>query len=323
MAAGPAYASPAAGGDDYGNPDPEWLGIDWREHLRRAEVGGTPVGYVEMGPWERATRPRRAKRAAERAAPPILFVHGLSGSWQNWLENIPHFARRHRVIALDLPGFGASPMPPWEISIPAYGRFIDDFCEQLQLDSCVLAGNSMGGFIAAEAAIGFPERVARLVLVSAAGISQTEVRRRPIEAAARMLAAAGPAMLGGARHSVSRARLRRLAYGMIFRYPDRLRRELLYEQHVNGVGRPGFRPALAALLPYDFRDRLGEIGAPTLIVWGEDDLIVPSADAGEYERLIPGARRVMFERTGHVPQMERPARFNLVLEEFLASDGAL
>ena len=75
------------------------------------------------------------------------------------LENIPHFARDHRVVALDLPGFGASPMPPWEISIPAYGRFVRDFCERLGIDRCSLVGNSMGGFIATEVAITEPERV--------------------------------------------------------------------------------------------------------------------------------------------------------------------
>lgn len=292
--------------DDYGLSDNAWMGIEWREHLRTLDVHGARVNYVDVGPR------RRTKQA------PILFVHGLSGCWQNWLENIPHFAARHRVIALDLPGFGASPMPRWEVEIPAYGRLINDFCTALELDACVLVGNSMGGFIAAEAAINYPGQVSRLVLVSAAGISQTSVRRHPVMAFARMASAAGPSMLESAHRSVSRPGLRQLSYGMVFRYPNRLRPELLFEQHVNGVGRPGFIPALSALLPYDFRDRLPQISKPTLIVWGRNDQIVPPADADEFERLIPGSRKVMFERTGHVPQMERPARFNRVLEEFIS-----
>ena len=66
---------------------------------------------------------------------PNPLVHGLSGCWQNWLENLPHFGRTHRAIALDLPGFGASPMPSWPIDMPAYGRLLHYFCEKLGVGS--------------------------------------------------------------------------------------------------------------------------------------------------------------------------------------------
>jgi pimeloyl-ACP methyl ester carboxylesterase len=145
--------------DPYGDPDPEWLRIDWRRHLKRIEVMDATVNYCEMG----------------EGGEPIVFVHGLAGCWQNWLENIPYFARTHRVVALDLPGFGNSPMPPWEVTIPNYGKLVDEFCRRLNLHSCLLVGNSMGGFIAAEAAIAQPEWVDKLVLVSAAGISSVYV----------------------------------------------------------------------------------------------------------------------------------------------------
>ncbi|HEU4598210.1 MAG TPA: alpha/beta fold hydrolase, partial [Solirubrobacterales bacterium] len=110
---------PAFPGHDYGNPDPrpEWLTIDWREHLRRIELPGADVNYVDVGEGE-----------------PVIFVHGLAGCWRNWLENIPYFAKTHRVLALDLPGFGDSPKPSWEISMPAYGRMLHDFCEKLGID---------------------------------------------------------------------------------------------------------------------------------------------------------------------------------------------
>ena len=149
----PVHPAPS----DYGSPDPDWLKVDWRQHLRRVELPGAEVNYVEVGEGE-----------------PIVLVHGLSGCWQNWLENLPHFGRTHRVIALDLPGFGASPMPSWEIDIPAYGRLLHDFCEKVGVDgAATLVGNSMGGFIAAEAATASPGRFERLVLVSAAGIINT------------------------------------------------------------------------------------------------------------------------------------------------------
>ena len=112
--------TPTDGPDPYGDPDPEWLRIDWRQYLHTINVpaAGATVHYAEMGPPEEEQDPLA-----------VVFVHGLSGCWQNWLENMPHFARRHRVLALDLPGFGSSPAPDWEISIPAYGRLLLEFCD--------------------------------------------------------------------------------------------------------------------------------------------------------------------------------------------------
>jgi len=298
----PEATAPADGPDPYGNPDPEWLRIDWREHLRRTEVGGTSVNYCELG----------------EGGPPLVLVHGLSGSWQNWLENIPRLAQGHRVIALDLPGFGASPMPPWEISIANYGQLVDEFCTQLNLHACALVGNSMGGFIAAEVAIAEPEWVEKLVLVSAAGISSARMRREPAEVAARMAAAVTPLALRLRERGMRRGRLRSIMFRNIFHAPHRLRPELLWEFFHHGVGAEGFIPAAASLVGYDFLDRLERVRVPTLVVWGRNDRVIPSPDALEYDRLLPDSRLVIFDRCGHIPMAERPVRFNRLLERFLA-----
>jgi len=81
-----------------------------------------------------------------------------------------------------------------------------------------------------------------------------------------------------------------------------------------------FLDAIKSIAQCDFSDRLPEISCPTLIVWGQDDELVPVSDAYAYERLIPNTSKVIFDDTGHVPMLERPARFNRVLEEFLASE---
>jgi pimeloyl-ACP methyl ester carboxylesterase len=294
--------TPPDGTDPYGDPDPEWLRIDWRQHLREIEVHETLVNYCEMG----------------EAGEPIVFVHGLAGCWQNWLENIPHFARNHRVIALDLPGFGESPMPPWEASITNYGRLLDEFCRRLNLHSCTLVGNSMGGFIAAETAISQPEWVERLMLVSAAGISHAHMRREPAEAMARMLTAASPLLFRIREQGWRRWRLRYAMFRNIFDAPHRLRPELLWEFAHGAMDAPGFLPALGTLIGYDFHDRLERVRVPTLIVWGRDDRVIPSADALEYERRLGDSRLVVFDRCGHVPMAERPVRFNRLLDQFVA-----
>jgi pimeloyl-ACP methyl ester carboxylesterase len=300
-------ATPSDGPDPYGNPDPEWLRIDWREHLRQIDVVGATVNYAEMGD-----------------GPPLLFVHGLSGCWQNWLENIPHFARTHRVVALDLPGFGASPMPPWEITIPAYGRLVRDFCERLGIDRCSIVGNSMGGFIASEVAITEPERVDDLTLVSAAGITWASARKEPAEMVARVGRAAAPLALRFELSAIRRPKIRDRAFRGVFFDPNNLRRELLWENVVPAFHSPGYFDSMRNLVGYDIRDRLEEIGVPTLIVWGRNDRVVPVPAALSYRKRIgENAELVILDHCGHVPQMERPVRFNRLLEGFLQRAGSL
>ena len=129
------------------------------------EIAGRKVNYADLGEQGRHR--------------PILFIHGLSGQWQNWLENIPHFAEQRRVVAVDLPGFGMSEMPEEKISIELYGRVVAEMCERLDLAPAVVVGNSMGGFVAAELAITRPEIVERLMLLASAGVSQMDVAKRP------------------------------------------------------------------------------------------------------------------------------------------------
>jgi pimeloyl-ACP methyl ester carboxylesterase len=298
--------SPSEGPDPYGDPDPEWLGIDWRQHLHQIDVGGArQVNYVEMGP---------------DSGKALLLVHGLSGSWQNWLENIPHFAREHRVIALDLPGFGDSPMPDWEVSVEAYGRFVLEFCDALEVKRCTIVGNSMGGFIAAETATREPERFEKLVLVSAAGISHARMRRQPAEVAARMGIATAPLTLRLVNGGIRRPGARRALFSGLFYSPNRLPKELLWECFNHGNGKPGVLPAVRGLFGYDILDRLEEVDVPTLIVWGRNDHVVPPNDAIGYGHRLRNSRTVIFDKTGHLPMAERPVRFNRVLETFLAEE---
>jgi pimeloyl-ACP methyl ester carboxylesterase len=313
-------ATPAEGPDPYGNPDPEWMRVDWREHLHRVELemaGAEPAPSRELASFDHSDR--TVVNYAEMGDGPftILFVHGLSGSWQNWLEQIPYFAREHRVLALDLPGFGHSPAPPWRISIEAYGRVLHEFCKALDVGDCAVVGNSMGGFISAEAAAKEPERFAKLALVSAVGVSHARMRRQPAETAGRMAAAAAPLFLRAQARGFRRPRLRWLTFRGIFHRPDELRTELLVEQFYNGAGRPTFLPALQALIGYDILDELNEVEVPTLIVWGRNDRVLPANDAFGYSKRLRNSRVYIFDECGHCPQMERPVRFNRVLETFL------
>jgi pimeloyl-ACP methyl ester carboxylesterase len=291
--------------DDYGvTAQPDWREVDWRKHLGEITVRDRRVNYVSLG---------------DGPGPPVLFVHGLDGNWQNWLENLPRTAQERRVVALDLPGHGRSEMPREDISISNYAEVVDEFCQQLGLGQVVCVGNSMGGFIAAELAIRVPERVERLVLAAAAGITVTKLRSAPILTVARVTGAIATRTAARNREVAVRPRLKHYVLAGVFRHPTRLRPELLYEV-IQGAGADGFHDALEALLGYDFTDGLPQIRCPTLMIWGEDDLLVPVEDADEFERLIPHSRKLVFEDTGHVPMIERPETFNQQLLEFLAEE---
>src|SRR3954467_68570 len=281
-----------------------WLDVDWREHQRWVTIDGRRVNVIELG-----------------SGPPVVFIHGLSGSWQNWLEQLPVFARDHRVIAFDLPGFGASQMPREKITIRGYGHFVDALLDELGVSSAAVVGNSMGGFIGIELAIRFPERVERLVLVSAAGLSIEYLRNERalavLGAIENRLAAYSGWLASRSDALARRPGARRMIFGIVARRPDRLPGPLVAEQ-VRGAGTPGFLPALDALTDYPIRERLPEIACPTLIVWGREDRLVPVRDADVFEELIPDARKVVFDDTGHVAMLERPDRFNRLLLHFLA-----
>ncbi len=301
-----------AAADAYGSgPAPAWLGTDWREHQQWVQAGGRPVNVIDVGP---------------RDGDVLLFVHGHSACWQHWLEQLPHFSRTHRCVALDLPGFGRSPMPEGGVSMEGYGRVVDEVCDRLGIGAACVVGNSMGGFVAAELAIRFPARVERLVLVAAAGLSgkyiglPTAVIRHPGGVMlGRVLFGLGGVTDAQARVLSRRPGGRALAVGFVVTRPRELHPALVREL-LTGTGRPAAAPAAVDLATYDFRDRVPDIACPTLIVWGDRDHLVPSSCGEEYERAIPDARRVVYDGTGHLPMLERPARFNADLEAFLGEE---
>jgi pimeloyl-ACP methyl ester carboxylesterase len=302
-----SYRRARAADAEYGtSASPDWRTVDWAAHRHQVEIDGIPVNYVDIGEGDRE---------------PIVFVHGLAGQWQNWLENIPRFAQERRVIAPDLPGHGLTPMPRGEITIPGYGRCVDALCEKLDLGKVDMVGNSMGGFVAAEVAIQFPERIDQLVLVSAAGIASADVAKTPIMAVGRLMRAIASRTAARDRAIAARPRSRHHSLALVARYPSRLKPDLAYEAFFKGAAKPGFLPALRANLNYDFRDRLPEIRQPTLIIWGENDSVIPVRDANEFERLIPDSRKVVMRATGHVPMAERPSTFNDLVLDFLAETG--
>ena len=112
-----------------------------------------------------------------------------------------------------------------------------------------------------------------------------------------------------------------LGMGLVARYPTRISKELLSEQLLT-FGDAGFGDAFEAILAYDFRHRLQEIGCPVLVIQGENDILVPLGDALEFCELIPDAELLTMADTGHVPMFERPVQFNDALLAFVTAPPA-
>ncbi len=283
-----------------------WQDIDWRKHQRWVTVQQQPVNVIEIGEGE-----------------PIVFVHGLGGSWQNWLEQLPVFADEHRVVAFDLPGFGESPLPREEISVPAYALMVQGLLDALGIETATVVGNSMGGLISAELAVTAPERVARLALVSPAGIPlDYRPRQLPRILVLFPLVSRIAHWVGAeADAAASRRRLRYVLMRFVADHPETMAAPLVAEQ-LRGVGKAGFLLALEALVEYSIRERLADIACPTLIVWGDHDHVLPARHADIFANAIPRARKVILAETGHVAMLERPAEFNALLAELLREPPA-
>ncbi len=288
-----------------GPPQAPWVAIDWRKHQRWVAVQGRPLNVIDIGGGE-----------------PVLFIHGLGGSWPNWLEQLPVVSQGRRAIAFDLPGFGGSPMPAGPISIEGYTRVVADLMDALQIPSAAIVGNSMGGEITAELAINDPDRVQRMVLVSPAGLSTAVLRQRlgmirtvypPVNAFTGWLGT-------NADQFVRRPRLRAAALATVAAKPRRIAAEFAAEQ-IRGMGKPGFLPALEAISAHSqtLRERLHQIKCPTLVLWGEQDPVVPARDADGFVEHIEGASKVVWQETGHVAMFERAAEFNALLDGFLGA----
>lgn len=296
----------AKASSDYGKTaEPSWLEVDWSSHIHDMQVFGRRVRYVDYGP---------------RDGKPIVLIHGISSNWQNWLEQLPRLgAEGYRALALDLPGFGFSQMPREQISISGFADTVDEWCGQLGLEAVPVVGHSMGGFTGAELAIRHPERVERLALIAAAGITHANLRSAKFAGGGRIYTAITARELIQVDALLQRPAARYAILSVIFRYPTLIRPELVFEI-ARGRGTPGFTDALKAIVGYDFRDRLPEVACPTFILWGSDDMLAPVEDADVYERLIPNTRKVVLEDTGHMINSERPETFNRCLLEFLAED---
>ncbi|MFU8897175.1 MAG: alpha/beta fold hydrolase [Gammaproteobacteria bacterium] len=250
--------------------------------------------------------------------PPILLLHGTSASlhtWDGWVEAL---APSHRVIRVDLPGFGLTgPFPHDDYHVTAYVDFVIALLDSLAVPEAILAGNSLGGQIAWEVAVTAPERVVALVLVNAAGYA-LEPESIPIAFRIARTPALQPLMTRLLPRRMIEASVRNV-YGD----PELVSDELV-DRYYELALREGNRRALGLRLDEAVyrevrADRIAMITQPTLILWGGQDQLIPPKTAEQFAHDIADSRLIIFDSLGHVPHEEDPQSTSSAVRAFLDS----
>ena len=218
-------------------------------------------------------------------APPVVLVHGLGTSDRWWAPTIPVLAERYRVLAVDLVGFGRSAGQPVQLDVAA--DELAAWAHAIGLERAAWVGHSMGGQVTIDLAARYPDLVERLVLVDTAGLPVSKQVTRHLLNVVR----AGPFL-------------------PLTAYP-------IAVECVLRSGPVAITRASHQILSTDLEARVRSICAPTLVVWGGRDRLLPPTYGRRLASLIPGARYVELERAGHSPQWEAPTEFELALLAFL------
>jgi pimeloyl-ACP methyl ester carboxylesterase len=248
---------------------------------------------------------------------PLVLVHGIGSRWQMWDPVIPQLAEHHDVIAVDLPGFGASPMPPpgTPPGIDSLIALLSGFLGQLGVGRPHVAGNSMGGLLALE--------------MAARGLVRSATALSPAGFASRTEMTYGRASLW---LSVRLARItaryadtlfattfgRRAGLSLFVARPERLTAAEAAENTRALAGAPWFDDTLPALRAFEFSDDQ-EVPVPVTVAWGAKDRLLLPRQARRAARAIPRARVLMLKGCGHVPTWDDPEQVARVLLEGAAT----
>ncbi len=257
------------------------------------------------------------------SGPPLVMLHGSGpgvSAWSNFAANLPELAEHFRVLALDLPGFGRSGCPPLDRAYPhvaadAVLRLLD----HLGLERASLLGNSFGGYAALECALTAPERVDRLVLFGPGGLSVPTLAPDPSEGARRM---------SEFMFAPTRAAMEAWIDTMVA--DRRLVDDALIDDRMEMALRPGaIQSAISIFMsltehpdPVPMWARLDGVRAPTLVLWGRDDRMMPLEGGLFGFRRLRRAELHVFSRCGHWVQVERKAEFERLVIEFLTRTAA-
>ncbi|MGL4312983.1 MAG: alpha/beta fold hydrolase [Sphingomonas sp.] len=265
----------------------------------RAKYGGPPSQFVDLGGGLTV----HLRDTGPRDAPVLLLVHGSNSSLHTWEPWATRLGARYRIIRFDLPGHGLTgPSPARDYSYAAFADVVEKVRAKLGVDHVILAGNSMGGGVAWTYALMYPEHLAGLVLVDAAGQPNPnrdvplafKIARTPV--LRNLVAYITPRHLIARTVSDAFYNQSLVTPAMVDRYWELLRYPGNRQATIDRFGGPEVHAT---------PERLKTIKAPTLILWGENDRLIPVSSAHFFAANIPGSQLIIYPKTGHAPMEER------------------
>ena len=239
--------------------------------------------------------------------PPLILLHGLGSSRNDWLMQLMVLVPRYRTVAIDLRGHGLSPRPAGTYRMALLAADVARLLARIDARPAHVVGISLGGAVAQQLALDCPELVRSLVLINtAARFISSDWRQRLMG-----LRRVASVYLGGMDRTAQAVADR------LFPRPEQaaLRRETAQRIAANDVR--AYRATLWAIARFDVRDRLGEIRCPTLVVAGDEDSTVPLASKRLLAERIPGSRLEIIAASGHATPVDQPEAFNRVMLRFL------
>jgi len=240
----------------------------------------------------------RLRRAG--TGPTVLFLHG-AGGYASWLPFFDALADGHELLVPEHPGFGASDDPPWIRNISDMALFYLELIEELALDNVHLIGHSLGGWIAAEILIRDRARFKSLTLMAPAGIRVEGVP-------------AGDTFIWAPDEAVRNLFHNRVLAEAVLALPQSEEQQDIMLKNRFTATKLGWQPRW---FNPDLERWLHRIKLPSLILWGDDDKIMPPAYATRWHERLPQSRVVMIEECGHLPHIEKADVAGAALRQFL------
>ena len=265
---------------------------------KTVEVFGQKIHYLEAG-----------------TGPTVILLHGLGADSSNWALNTPLLAKNFHVFVPDQIGFGESDKPLINYRVATLVDFLDGFMKKTGIAKASMVGNSLGGWTAMAYTLAHPEKVEKMVLVDSAGYSFEKLGGpKPTR---EMLEGLNPSTIAGAKGVLAIVLANKAMIN------DTLAEQMLTSHLKHNDGYTIDRFIDSILRSEDVVDgKLGAIKAPTLVIWGREDALVPLAAGKLLGAEIPGAESVILDHCGHVPQLECAVPFNAALMKFLSSGTA-
>ncbi len=238
--------------------------------------------------------------------PTVILLHGLGGDGSRWTSTMNALAGDFRVIALDQIGFGESDKPLVNYNHGLLAEFLVEFIRTIEVPKASIIGHSMGAFVGMYAAAHHPDKVDRLVLVDGGSLDTPPRSPHLIQ------------IQNGTTLAETREYFELMFYDKS-RVTDQLVRDNYMRRLRVSYTISRMQEARVKGLAKITEQQAAGVKSPTLILWGEHDALLPPSDAEKLDRVLPNSRAVVIEKSGHIPQIEQPEKFNRLVREFLTA----